>query len=106
MNPSTTDFNQRSIIECSRRGGARLTIEKCRLANFEFCTLYCGIQNDENRFNRLKNQLELSVSLIEIKDMASLEDENSTEIIKKDVEKDAPTTFKKYVCGKNLAKNK
>ena len=87
LNPCAMDLNQRAIIECAGGDGARLKLAKRRLDNLGFYSSDCGIQNDPGRLDRLKNQLELSASLAEIKNMAMLEDENATEMIKKYIKK-------------------
>ena len=92
LNPCMMDLNQRAIISCAGGDGARLKLAKRRLDNLGFYSSDCGIQNDPGRLDRLKNQLELSASLAEIKNMAMLEDENATEMIKKDMKKNAPAT--------------
>ena len=104
MNPNVTDVARGAIIECVGGAGARLKLAQRKLDNLGYINSHCGIQNDRERMDRLKMQLQLTASIAEVKRDVIQNEEDAAKKARNDMRTRAPTAAKKYLEKKNVTK--
>ena len=100
INPRAVDYAMHEIAKQAHGEGAKQAMAKRKLDNLGYMRGECGIQNDEDRRQRLKNQLNLTISVAAIsKEEAATKAANSALETTKLIDA-APAAVKKLITDK------
>ena len=77
VNPSEKDLVIGLIISSAGGDGARLKLPQRKLNSLGYINCESGCQNDEERLKRMKRQLQITASIVEIKEMTRMEEQEA-----------------------------
>jgi len=104
IRPTTRDHVEKSVINCASGDGARLKLAKRKLTSLSYLQGESGVQNDPKRLRRMKNQLELTASMAEIKRVQKVHEQSELLTLKIKYNEGAPAAAKKHIESKNTTK--
>ena len=104
IRPTTRYYVEKSVINCASGDGARLKLAKRKLTSLSYLQGESGVQNDPKRLRRMKNQLELTASMAEIKRVQKVHEQSELLTLKIKYNEGAPAAAKKHIESKNTTK--